>query len=87
MSQKKNEVVAGIVLEEVDDEKRIRVYAKKYKTIVRQFDELMRITTAVLPKRHKGRRGNGSGATNYEELIQTVTRFLHELSANSTNLE
>ncbi|KAJ1395947.1 hypothetical protein SESBI_32916 [Sesbania bispinosa] len=89
MSQKEHEV-AGIMAKDVEDERRLRKYAMKYETIVKQFDELKGIatdnTTMKWRKRSRGgASGGNAGATSRlkgesnEALLKTVTRFLHEL--------
>ncbi|TKY52925.1 hypothetical protein E2542_SST24447 [Spatholobus suberectus] len=89
--------VAGIISEDVNDERRLYECARKYETIVKQFDELVEIMnngTAVPKKWRKSRRGSASGGraavsssqpNNNEALVQTVTRFLHELRIKPTD--
>ncbi|RDX79953.1 hypothetical protein CR513_39560, partial [Mucuna pruriens] len=90
--------VAGIISDDVnDDERRLYECARKYETIVRQFDELVEIMSKgiAVPKRRKSRRGSASGGragsssqpNNNEVLVQTVTRFLHELRTNPSDSE
>ncbi|KAK7345567.1 hypothetical protein VNO77_16172 [Canavalia gladiata] len=89
--------VAEMVSEDVNDERRLYECARKYETIVRQFDELVGLMNngTSMPKWPKSRRGNASGGrtsvstsqpNNNEALVQTVTRFLHELRVNPTDL-
>ncbi|KAG4397001.1 hypothetical protein AAZX31_10G050800 [Glycine max] len=86
--------------EDLDDEKRLYECLRKYETIVKQFEELMGIMSNgnAVPKTkwRKGRRGNASGGgaaassiqtNNNEVLVQTVTRFLHELRNNPRDSE
>ncbi|KAK7337065.1 hypothetical protein VNO77_17624 [Canavalia gladiata] len=95
MSAKKHGI-AGIS-KEVDEERRLCKYAKKYEMIVKQFDEFKGMNTNLTlpvpkcPKRPRA-RGNASTANiasssrqseNKEALLQTVTRFLHELIYHS----
>ncbi|KAJ1376068.1 hypothetical protein SESBI_50320 [Sesbania bispinosa] len=62
MSHKEHEV-AGIMAKDVEDERRLRKYAMKYETIVKQFDELKGIATdSTTMKWRKRSRGGASGA-------------------------
>ncbi|XP_022640940.1 uncharacterized protein LOC111242361 isoform X1 [Vigna radiata var. radiata] len=89
---------SGIISDEVRDEIRLYECARKYETIVKQFDELMGImnndTTVPIPKtkwRKSGRGGASDGrassnqSNRNEAIVQTVTRFLHELRNNSAD--
>ncbi|BAU03273.1 hypothetical protein VIGAN_UM061800 [Vigna angularis var. angularis] len=86
----------GIISDEVRDEIRLYECARKYETIVKQFDELMEImnndTTVPKTKWGKSRRGSASDgrassnqSNRNEAIVQTVTRFLHELRTKSTD--
>ncbi|XVF55466.1 hypothetical protein PTKIN_Ptkin06aG0038400 [Pterospermum kingtungense] len=81
---------------EEDEEKRLCQCFKKYQTIVKQIDELVEIVDVRTrpPKRtRKNTKGSNSSndpasanqpADNGEVLVQTITRFLHELKPNPT---
>lgn len=96
MDHKMHEV-AGIVSTDVDDDRRLYECARKYEIMVKQFDELagMMNNKTTVPKRRKSRNGSaGARATvsssqrnNDEAIVQTVTRFLHELRASPTDSE
>ncbi|XP_058740323.1 uncharacterized protein LOC131612572 [Vicia villosa] len=89
---------AKIISKEVDDERRLHICAKKYETIIKQFDELMEImnadNTLVQPRKRQKRSGsNASTSTSSHQLyresneviLQTVTKFLQELGANPSD--
>ncbi|QCE05969.1 hypothetical protein DEO72_LG9g978 [Vigna unguiculata] len=86
---------AEIISDEVRDEIRLYECARKYEIIVKQFDELVGIMNTVpKTKWRKGGRGGASGrrassnqnqSNRNEAIVQTVTRFLHELSTKSTD--
>ncbi|KAL2323254.1 hypothetical protein Fmac_027633 [Flemingia macrophylla] len=90
--------LAGIITEDVNDERRLCECARKFEIIVKQFDELVGIMQNGIavrkwPKngrgRASGRRANVSSSqpNNNEALVHTVTRFLHELGANPSDSE
>ncbi|KAG2690177.1 hypothetical protein I3760_09G174600 [Carya illinoinensis] len=79
---------------QVEDETRLHQCAKKYEKIVKQFDELIEIMNSrnCQPKQQRGSRGNSStvAASQPEEnevVVQTITKFLHELKTNPTDPE
>ncbi|KAJ4704894.1 hypothetical protein OWV82_021738 [Melia azedarach] len=82
---------------EEEDERRLYRCVKKYKKIVKQFDELIEMISSRTkpPKRRRvnSSSGGSSNATtpasssqpnNNEVFVQTISRFLHELRADST---
>ncbi|CAL0321396.1 unnamed protein product [Lupinus luteus] len=93
MAHKQNKF-AGISSNEVDDERRLYECVRKYETVVNQIDELMGMMNNIGKKSRKSRSRSASGArasvsssqrNNNEALVQTLTRFLHELGANPTD--
>ncbi|KAJ1398454.1 hypothetical protein SESBI_31054 [Sesbania bispinosa] len=95
MTRQEHEV-AGIISKDAnDDARRLFECAKKYETIVKQVDELLGIMNkgTSVHKPRKSRRGSASVAVsssqpnNNDALVQTVTRFLHELRANPKDSE
>ncbi|CAJ1968524.1 unnamed protein product [Sphenostylis stenocarpa] len=97
MTQQDHKLGRTVPDDEVNDEIRLYRCARKYETIVKQFDELVEImnNTTTIPKtRRKSRRGGASGGkasgssnqlNRNEVIVQTVTRFLHELRTNPTD--
>ncbi|KAK8477632.1 hypothetical protein V6N13_059902 [Hibiscus sabdariffa] len=80
---------------EEEEERRLDQCLRKYQTMVKQFDELADMMDARTraPKRRRNTRGSSSsnepGASanqpdNGEVLVQTITRFLHDLKPNPT---
>ncbi|KOM29790.1 hypothetical protein LR48_Vigan797s000100 [Vigna angularis] len=65
----------GIISDEVRDEIRLYECARKYETIVKQS--------------RRGSASDGRASSNQsnrnEAIVQTVTRFLHELRTKSTD--
>ncbi|KAJ1398455.1 hypothetical protein SESBI_31055 [Sesbania bispinosa] len=81
MTRQEHEV-AGIISNDAnDDDRRLYECARKYETIVKKVDELLGIMNkgTSVPKPRK--------PNNNEALVQTVTRFLHELRANPKDSE
>ncbi|KAF1860336.1 hypothetical protein Lal_00037675 [Lupinus albus] len=89
--------IAGITTNEVDDERRLYECVRKYETVVKQIDELMgMMNNNIGTKSRKNRSRSASGArasvsssqrNNNEALVQTLTKFLHELGASPTDSE
>ncbi|CAL5194032.1 unnamed protein product [Lathyrus oleraceus] len=86
---------AETISKEVDDETRLHICAKKFETIVKQFNELTGImdadNTLVKPRKRQKRSGsNGSTSVSSHQLhresneviLKTVTKFLQELGTN-----
>ncbi|KEH42233.1 hypothetical protein MTR_1g064480 [Medicago truncatula] len=97
MAHQKHQVTEMISQDE-DDDRRLYECARKYEIIVKQFDELigMMDNFTSIPKWQKSPRDNASNAKavgslsqpkSNDEIVKTLTRFLHELGANPTDSE
>ncbi|TQD80397.1 hypothetical protein C1H46_034041 [Malus baccata] len=77
---------------EVEEERRLYQCARTYEKIVKQCDELigMMDTGSKLPKRRKNSTTAPAPASQQEDnevLVQTITRFLHDLRTNPAEPE
>ncbi|CAK8543846.1 unnamed protein product [Lathyrus sativus] len=89
---------AEIISKEEDDETRLHTCAKKFETIVKQFDELMEIMDAdntLVKSRKRQKRSRSDASTRVsshqlhresnEVILKTVTKFLQELGTNPSD--